>query len=305
MNEDYPKVSVIIPTYGGSDSLIRAVESVLAQSYCSFDVIVVDDNNPNTRARKQTELMMQRYTQDFRVIYIKHEHNKNGAAARNTGAKFSESKYLCLLDDDDIFLTNRLLYQVEFLENNPEYEACYCWRRQYGKEICGKESGDLSKSLLDLSFTPTTSAIMISKKAYDTLNGFDESYKRHQDYEFLLRFFKKYQMGYVPFILLEFLGNEVDNQVYGKALYNLKKTFFEQFGKEIDRIDVENPGFKKRTYAAHFASAVIQLIRKGNFILAIRMYFIYGTKGGMEFWSIFFKKTLSGLFRKFRLSNSM
>ena len=124
MNKDYPKVSVIIPTYGGSDSLIRAVESVLAQSYCSFDVIVVDDNNPNTRARKQTELMMQRYTQDSRVIYIKHEHNKNGAAARNTGAKFSESKYLCLLDDDDIFLTNRLLYQVEFLENNPEYETC-------------------------------------------------------------------------------------------------------------------------------------------------------------------------------------
>lgn len=303
MSKIYPKVSTIIPTYGGSDSLVRAIESVLAQEYSPFDVIVVDDNDPDTQARKKTESMMQRYAQNPRVIYIKHEHNKNGAAARNTGANSSQSKYLCLLDDDDIFLADRLKYQVEFLENNSEYEACYCWRRQYGKEICGTETGDLSKSLLDLSFTPTTSAIMISKKAFASLNGFDESYRRHQDYEFLLRFFKKYKMGYVPFILLEFLGNEVDNQVYGKKLYNLKVTFFEQFGKDIDRINNESPGFKKRVYAAHFASAIIQLIRKGNFILAVRMFLKYGVKGGTEFWSIFFRKTFSGLFRKVHINN--
>lgn len=302
MSNIYPQVSIIIPTYGGSDSLTRAVESVLAQDYDSFDVIVVDDNNPGTQARKKTELIMQRYAQNPKVFYIKHEYNKNGAAARNTGAKFSQSKYLCLLDDDDIFLPDRLRLQVSFLENS-EYEACYCWRKQYGKEVCGTETGDLSKSLLDLSFTPTTSAIMISKKAYDALNGFDETYRRHQDYEFLLRFFKKYKMGYVPAVLLEFVGNEVDNQVYGKKLYELKKIFFAQFGEEIERINNENPKFKKNVYAAHFASAIIQLLRKGNFILAFRMYLHYGREGGMKFWSIFLKKFLGWFFRKFSVCN--
>ena len=295
-----PKVSVIIPTYGGSDSLKKAVKSVLEQNYPNFNVIVVDDNDPDTKARKHTEKIMSFFSGDSRVIYIKHKHNKNGAAARNTGVRNTDAKYLCLLDDDDLFLKNRIEYQVDFLEKHNEFQACYCWRIQNGKTICGKEEGDLSKSLLDLSFTPTTSAIMLTKNAYDSLNGFDETYRRHQDYEFLLRFFKKYRMGVVPEILLGFVGNEVDNQMYGKKLYELKKQFFTQFEDEIQLIEKCNPGYRKRVYAAHFASASIQLLRKGNFLLAVEMYFKYGIKGGIVFWNIFFTKAFSGIIRKIR-----
>ena len=297
---NYPKVSVIIPTFGGSKSLFACVKSVLKDSYSNFDVIVVDDNNPCTKGRKKTEEIMQEFKNDCRVKYIKHEKNKNGSAARNTGAKNSNAKYLCLLDDDDLFIENRIKKQVEFLENNSSFQACYCWRIQNGKKICGKEQGDLSKSLLDLSFTPTTSAIMISKKAFNYLNGFDESYQRHQDYEFLLRFFKKFKIGVVPEILLDFDGNEVDNQVYGKKLYELKQYFFNQFKNEIEIINKNNPGYKKNVYAAHFASACIQFLRKGNFILAIKAYFNYGIKGGLQFWIIFLKKSFAGLKNKFQ-----
>ena len=59
------KVSVIIPTYGGSDSLIRSVDSVLSQTYPDFEVIVVDDNNPNTDARKKTEQQMENYLTNY------------------------------------------------------------------------------------------------------------------------------------------------------------------------------------------------------------------------------------------------
>lgn len=302
---EYPKVSVIIPTYGGSDSLNRAIESVLSQRYENFNVIVVDDNNPGTIARKQTEETMTSFSEDNRVIYIKHDKNKNGAAARNTGVKSTDAKYLCLLDDDDIFLENRISHQVDFLENHSEFAACYCWRVQNGKTICGTEEGDLSGSLLDLSFTPTTSAIMISKKAYDDLNGFDETYCRHQDYEFLLRFFKKYKMGAVHEVLLGFVGNEVDNQVYGRKLYELKKQFFSQFAGEIEMLDREHPGYKKRVYASHFAAASIQLLRKGNIFLAIKLYFQYGVKGGTYFWMVFFSKSFSGITRRLRRRDAL
>ena len=57
-----PKVSVIIPTYGGDDTLIRAVKSVLIQDYDNFEVIVVDDNNPETIERLKTEEIMQRFS---------------------------------------------------------------------------------------------------------------------------------------------------------------------------------------------------------------------------------------------------
>lgn len=295
-----PKVSVIIPTYGGSNSLRKAVKSVLEQSYNNYNVIVVDDNDPETAARKHTETIMSEFADNKKVIYLRHDRNKNGAAARNTGVSYSNSKYICLLDDDDFFMGERIYKQVNFLENNTQFQACYCWRNQNGRIICGTKEGDLTESILDLSFTPTTSAIMLSKVSYDSINGFDETYKRHQDYEFLLRYFEKYRMGVVPEVLLGFVGNEVDNQLYGEKLYKLKQQFFTQFSDDIQRIEKNNPGFRKRVYASHFASAVITLLRKGNIFLALKMYFNYGVKGGFIFWKLFFKMSFSGLLRKIK-----
>ena len=96
-----PLVSVIIPTYKRPDYLDRAIDSVLNQTYNNIEIIVVDDNNPNTEGRERTEKIMRRYENNPHVIYIKHEYNKNGSAARNTGFKASHGVYLAFLDDDD------------------------------------------------------------------------------------------------------------------------------------------------------------------------------------------------------------
>ena len=292
------KVSVIIPTYGGSESLNRAIDSVLNQKYSPLEIIVVDDNNPGTEARNRTEKNMLKYVGNPDVIYIKHEKNKNGAAARNTGVKSTSGEFICLLDDDDIFLPGKIEKQVKYLISNPEYGACYCWRKQRNKEICGTYTGDLSQQLLDQSFTPTTCALMIRRSCYIALNGFDESYRRHQDYEFLLRFFKQFKIGVVEDVLLEICGNEVYNQLRGKKLYEMKEHFFHQFGKDIDRINDDHPGFKKRVYASHFSDACKELIRYGNFNLAFKMYFRFGIKGGLLFWKYFFGKIISWIGRR-------
>ena len=294
-----PKVSVVIPTYGGSDSLLRSINSVLAQNYSNFNIIVVDDNNPNSEGRKKTEKIISSFSSE-KLIYIQHSKNKNGSAARNTGVANTDAKYICFLDDDDIFLQNKIKSQTEYLEKNLEYQACYCWRKQKNELVCGTETGDLSKSLLDLSFSPTTPSIMISRKAYISLNGFDETYKRHQDYEFLLRFFKKYKMGVVKEVLIELFGNEVNNQLYGKKLYDLKEYFFKQFNKDIEELDKKNPGYKKKVYAGHFSSACKDLLRKGNVFLAVKMYFNYGVYGGFEFWKKFFSIFSRGLKKKLK-----
>lgn len=295
-----PKVSVIIPTYGGSSSLARTINSVLIQNYDNFNIIVVDDNDPNSIGRKKTEEIMSNFS-DKKIIYIKHPKNKNGSAARNTGVSSTDAKYICLLDDDDSFLQNKIKKQVEYLEQNPEFQACYCWRKRRGEVVCGTETGDLSKSLLDLSFTPTTPSIMITKKAYDSLNGFDETYRRHQDYEFLLRFFKKYKIGVVKEVLVELFGNEVNNQLYGKKLYDLKEYFFKQFEEKIEELNIKNPGYRKKVYTQHFSSACIELLRKRNIFLAIKMYFKYGVYGGFDFWVNFFEIFKRGLKKKMRL----
>ena len=294
------KVSVIIPTYGGSDSLFRSVDSVLSQTYPDFEVIVVDDNNPDTEARKKTEQQMKKYVGNAQVKYIKHERNKNGSAARNTGYRNSDGEYICLLDDDDFFLPAKIEKQVHYLKAHPEFGACYCWRRQRGEDICVTYTGDLSCYLLEQSFTPTTCSLMIRRECYEALAGFDETYRRHQDYEFLLRFFKQYQMGVVKEVLVEICGNEIFNQLTGKKLYDMKTQFFSQFEEDIIRIDSTKPGFRRRVYASHFSDAFKELIRYGNFDLAIKIYFVYGVKGGLLFWKYFLKRIGSWICMKFK-----
>ena len=99
------KVSVIIPTYGVPKYLDESIKSVLQQTLQDIELIVVDDNNPDTEARQKTEALMLKFLQsDSRVQYIKHEHNKNGAVARNTGLSVIQGEYVSFLDSDDIYI---------------------------------------------------------------------------------------------------------------------------------------------------------------------------------------------------------
>lgn len=113
-----PIVSVIIPTYKGSSALNRAIDSVLCQSYKEIEIIVVDDNDPTSDERKNTEALMSRYIGDKRIRYIKHQRNSNGAVARNTGITAATGKYIAFLDDDDYYLPNRIEKSVRYLETN-------------------------------------------------------------------------------------------------------------------------------------------------------------------------------------------
>ena len=85
-------VSIIIPTYKGSDNIKRAVESALSQTYEQVEVYVVDDNGSGSKEQIETENELKCYEGDDRVHYIAHERNINGSAARNTGIKASKGE---------------------------------------------------------------------------------------------------------------------------------------------------------------------------------------------------------------------
>jgi len=112
----HPLVSVIIPTYGRSELLDRAIDSVLAQTYDNIEIIVVDDNNSNSEHRKHTENVLQKYLQNGQAVYLKHEKNVGGSAARNTGIKASKGEYVALLDDDDEWFPEKIEKQISYFE---------------------------------------------------------------------------------------------------------------------------------------------------------------------------------------------
>ncbi len=179
-----PLVSIVIPTYGRPDQLARAINSCLKQKYEAVEIIVVDDNNPDTDARKLTESVMAAFEKNPKVVYIQHERNKNGSAARNTGFRNSKGEFIAFLDDDDEFYPTKVANQVKRLKELPDdfglcyskYETCKRGKRIL---ICRetREGNLLLDALMRNMFISAGSNLLIRRKAFEEIGGFDESFK--------------------------------------------------------------------------------------------------------------------------------
>lgn len=267
-------ISVVIPTYKSRVGLVNSIESALLQDYRGLiEVIVVDDNEPNSEERKNTMTLMQRYSNNSKVVYICHEHNKNGAAARNTGIKVSKGDLIAFLDDDDLFLQGKLRKQVDYLEAHPEYDAVYCLARRmrFGCPMNVIE-GDGTRSILTLTSNFYTPTLMFRRESLKALKGFDETFRRHQDYELLLRFFAAgYKIGCVPEVLTEIGLNQGENVPTGKNADELKTYFFSKFNSFIKKEDDKTPGFANRVYAIHYANVFLNHIKTKHYLLALKI----------------------------------
>ena len=288
-------VSVVIPTYKNRGGLTKSVDSALAQDYKGLvEVIVVDDNDPTCDDRKNTVALMQRYADNPKVIYICHERNKNGAAARNTGIKTSKGDYIAFLDDDDLFLEGKLSKQVAFLDSHIEFDAVYCLARR-GKYGCSQRviEGNGTRDILMLESNFFTPSLMFRREALEKINGFDESFRRHQDYELLLRFFTVgYKIGCVPEVLIEIGLNLGENAPSGQKLEELKRYFFSKFNSFILAEDKKTSGFAKQVYAKHYAGVFLSHLKHKKYWMALKILYKYLPKSPSIFFGVLQSKIL-------------
>lgn len=199
------KVSIIIPSYGKHSDPCRAIDSVLNQDYDNIEVILVDDNGEGSEQQLQNARKMSQYSQDSRVKYIVHGLNKGGSAARNTGVYASDGAYLCFLDDDDELADkSKVRKQMEIASKlNEEWAGTYSSLNLYRGDrflctISASSSGDVLQEFIEGDMSIGTAAPIISRESFDSVNGFDESFERHQDWEFFCRLMDKYKLKAVP-----------------------------------------------------------------------------------------------------------
>jgi glycosyltransferase involved in cell wall biosynthesis len=105
------KVSVIIPAYNGDRYIGEAIDSILAQTYDDYEIIVVDDGSTDNTAQ-----VVQQYGEQIQYFS---QTNQGVAASRNLGLTAAKGEYIAFLDQDDLFLPQKLLSQVTLLEKNP------------------------------------------------------------------------------------------------------------------------------------------------------------------------------------------
>jgi glycosyltransferase involved in cell wall biosynthesis len=180
-----PKVSVIIPTYNRGWTLREAIDSVLAQEFADFELIVVDDGSTD-----HTREILDSHGQDIIVL---RQPNQGVSAARNRGIDESHAQLVAFLDSDDLWLPQKLTRQVEFFKFNPDALICQTeetWLRNgvrvNPKRRHHKLSGMIFEPSLALCLV-SPSAVMIRRTLFDTVGLFDESLPACEDYDLWLR----------------------------------------------------------------------------------------------------------------------
>ncbi len=236
-------ISVIIPTYGHPQFLKSAIDSVIAQTFQDWELIIVDDNNPDTESRRATENIIYDFVgKNDRIKYIQHEHNLNGAIARNTGFAVAKGEFIALLDSDDEYMPGRLQKCYDTLKNAPQnvagvYTGCEFRHsgKTYNRYMDVKDGNFLVETLACTFMFCTGSNIFVRKSVVDELNGFDGAFLRHQDYEFLVRVFEKYSLMAIPEILV-IKNNENFNLPNLDKQIAIKKQYLDKFKDIIERL---------------------------------------------------------------------
>lgn len=194
-----PIVSVVMPTYKGSDDIEKTIRSIQKQTYTDIQIIIVDDNGAGTDEQVATEKVVQQFPE---VEYYKHEVNKNGSAARNTGIAHAKGKYVAFLDDDDVWKEDKIALQVQRMEAlDDTYAMVYgpflsIDARGKQTKIEGGLEGRILYEFLMGKVRIGSSLMMVRTDVLREVNGFDESFRRHQDWELICRILARYQIAY-------------------------------------------------------------------------------------------------------------
>lgn len=240
-------ITTIITTYKRSSLLDRAIQSVLNQTYSNIEVIVVDDNESNTIHRKEVEKLMNKYNDNDSVNYIKHSRNMNGANARNTGLKYSNGEFITFLDDDDYFELDRFEIMVPHLSNSSrEFGAIFSGYRYIKNEKKRRKHKVVIPENLILELLKTNfnigsgSNFILKKEVFELVDGFDPSFLRHQDYEFLVRVAENFKFLSIQESLLNIqVDSNQQNKVDVKRLIKTKKQFMEKYSYLIKENEEE------------------------------------------------------------------
>lgn len=284
-----PMVSVIIPTYKRSDMLPRAIASVLNQTYQTIQVVVVDDNNPDTEYRKNTEQLMEQYSADTRVKYIKHRKNMNGSVARNTGINNSDGEIVAFLDDDDFYYPEKIDKQVAYLLNHPEFHSVYCGWSRDSEVVIPHDEGNLSYNILSGDHIIYTNVILMWKADAVACGGWDETFMRHQEAAFLLRYFRNGgKIGVVPEVLVEFDVSDRSNAA-GNPRKNEQQTmhYLNSYKDVIDQCGIEKKGSDKRIWSHRYRGIILAYLKSKDIPGALSFFFRYCAKMPVRFTAAF------------------
>lgn len=230
-----PTVSVITPTYNRASLIGESIQSVLAQTFPDFELLIVDDGSSD-----HTEAVVRGF-KDPRIRYI-YQDNKGISSARNTGIANAKGRYIAFVDSDDLWLPRLLESEVPVLDTQPDVGVVYAKARAMNRDgrlmpqVSGfiqKYPGETLKSALYGDFVCII-ASLVRRECFDRLGLFDESLDAREDWDMWVRIAKYYRFAHIDNVLAHFrmhtgrytdLGSEHSAAVCASTRKVLDKAF--------------------------------------------------------------------------------
>jgi hypothetical protein len=185
-----PLVSVIIPAYRAAETIADTLDSVLAQTFKDYEIIVVNDGSPDS---EDLEKALEPYRE--RIIYLRQE-NQGPGGARNTGIRTARGQYIAPLDADDIWAPEHLAAQLAVLEADPSIDVVYADARIFGDvpeagrtvmELC-PSAGDVTfERLVSRQCTVHICVSVCRREALLRAGLFDPAFRGTEDIDMWLR----------------------------------------------------------------------------------------------------------------------
>ena len=185
-----PCVSIVIPAYRASGDIGAALDSVFAQNFSDFEVIVINDGSPDTL---ELEAALAPYATCIRYMV---QENLGAGGARNAGIAASRGRYIALLDADDRWTPDFLRRQIRYLNAHPECDLVYCDALVSGESLlAGRRFMDTAPSagavtllsLIGQECNIILSTVVVRREPIVAAGMFDETLRRGQDFDLWLR----------------------------------------------------------------------------------------------------------------------
>lgn len=265
---NYPLVSVIIPNYNYARYLAQAVDSALAQTYPSVEVVVIDDGS-----RDDSLEVLRGYGERVRWFA---QTNAGVAAARNRGIEESRGEYLAFLDSDDVWLPEKLEKQMRRFLSDAELGLVHCGfveidaAGKLGEQHLDGMEGRVAPELLLLQrpvILGGGSAVVVTKSAAREVGGFDLRLPPAEDWEFYYRVARAYKVGFVPEVLMRYRDHGGGGHMNHKRM---ARSLLLAFEKSFDTDDAELLRIRRQCYGKMHSILAGSFFRSGQYLDSAR-----------------------------------
>jgi hypothetical protein len=198
-----PAVSVVLPVWNAERSLASAIDSVLAQTFTDFELLIVDDGSSDGSGA-----LIRRY-RDRRIALIENEKNLGVARSLNLGIARARGRYLARMDADDLSAPERLERQVAFLDAHPAIALVATWARRIdarGVQIgvfAAPTDDPTLRCRLRVANCIVHGSVMMRSDVVRALGGYDAAMERAEDYDLWLRLSERHAIAALPELLYD------------------------------------------------------------------------------------------------------